>query len=245
MQKLNVIFALSLLVFASKVAHSDDGSTSGGGGPIEHPLDRHAAPNSSQVGVMPISPRYANGVLPITQSAVVVSNSVSYQPIVTRPAATPSGAFNANIIFIADQLDRNRDDDARSKPILVTSFSNLDNLSETTSFGRLVAEQLMHELLVRGWKVVDLRLTKSVIVNQTGEFSLSRDLGRIRESFPVGNVLVGTYSRTTDGVLISARVIDVMTGHVQTSAQSRAPNDRFINTLVSVPTAYPIVKVSK
>jgi TolB-like protein len=245
MQKLKVIFALGLLGFANTVAYSDDGMSAGGGGPIEHPLERNAAPYSSQAGTLPISPRYANGVLPIAQSAVVVSSPVSYQPIVTRPATTPSGAFNANIIFIADQLERNRDDDARSKPILVTSFSNLDNLSETTSFGRLLAEQLMHELLVRGWKVVDLRLTKSVIVNQTGEFSLSRDLGRIRESLPAGNVLVGTYSRTTDGVLISARVIDVVTGHVQTSAQSRAPNDRFINTLVSVPTAFPVVKVSK
>jgi len=167
----------------------------------------------------------------------------SYQPIETRQAATASGTFNANVIFIADQLDRNRDAEINAKPILVTSFSNLDNLSETTSFGRLIAEQLMHELKVRGWGVVDLRLTKSVIVNQTGEFSLSRDLGRIRESFPAGNVLVGTYSRTTDGVLISARVIDVTSGHVQSSAQSRVPRDRFVNNLVSVPVAYPVVKV--
>ena len=167
----------------------------------------------------------------------------SYQPIETRQASTASGTFNANIIFIADQLDHNRDPEINAKPILVTSFSNLDNLTETTSFGRLIAEQLMHELKVRGWGVVDLRLTKSVIVNQTGEFSLSRDLGRIRESFPAGNVLVGTYSRTTDGVLISARVIDVTTGHVQSSAQSRVPRDRFVNNLVSVPVAYPVVKV--
>jgi len=167
----------------------------------------------------------------------------SYQPIETRQSATASGTFNANLIFIADQLDRNRDADINAKPILVTSFSNLDNLSETTSFGRLIAEQLMHELKVRGWGVVDLRLTKSVIVNQTGEFSLSRDLGRIRESFPAGNVLVGTYSRTTDGVLISARVIDVGTGHVQSSAQSRVPRDRFVNNLVAVPVTYPVVKV--
>ena len=167
----------------------------------------------------------------------------SYQPIETRQASTASGTFNANIIFVADQLDRNRDADSNAKPILVTSFSNLDNLNETNSFGRLIAEQLMHELKVRGWQVVDLRLTKSVIVNQTGEFSLSRDLGRIRESFPIGNVLVGTYSRTTDGVLISARIIDVATGHVQSTAQTRVQRDRFVNNLVSVPVQYPIVKV--
>jgi TolB-like protein len=171
-------------------------------------------------------------------------SSYAYQPIETRQASTPSGAFNSNVIFIADQLDRNRDAESQTKPILVTSFSNLDNLSETTSFGRLLGEQLIHELKVRGWQVVDLRLTKSVIINQSGEFSLSRDLGRIRESFPAGNVLVGTYSRTTDGVLISARIIDVATGHVQSTAQSRAPRDRFVNNLVSVPVTYPTVRVT-
>jgi len=168
----------------------------------------------------------------------------TYQPIETRQSSTPAGAFNANVIFIADQLDRNRDADVPSKPILVTSFSNLDNLSETTSFGRLLGEQLIHELKVRGWQVVDLRLTKSVMVNQSGEFSLSRDLNRIRESFPAGNVLVGTYSRTTDGVLVSARVIDVATGHVQSTAQTRAPRDRFVNNLVSIPVTYPTVRVT-
>jgi len=171
-------------------------------------------------------------------------STYSYQPIETRQSSTPSGAFNANVIFIADQLDRNRDPESHTKPILVTSFSNLDNLSETTSFGRLLGEQLIHELKVRGWQVVDLRITKSVIVNPNGEFSLSRDLGRIRESFPAGNVLVGTYSRTTDGVLVSARIIDVATGHVQSTAQSRAPRDRFVNNLVSIPVVYPTVRVT-
>jgi TolB-like protein len=167
----------------------------------------------------------------------------SYQPIETRQASTAAGVFNANVIFLADQLHRNCDAETSAKPILVTSFSNLDNLSETTSFGRLVAEHLMHELKVRGWGVVDLRMTKSVIVNQTGEFSLSRDLGRIRESFPVGNVLVGTFSRTADGVLLSARVIDVTSGHVRSTAQSRFLGDRFVHNLVSVPVVYPVVKV--
>jgi len=167
----------------------------------------------------------------------------SYQPIETRQSASQAGAFNANMIFLADQLDRNKDPDVGAKPMIITSFSNLDNFSETTAFGRLVGEQLMHELKVRGWQVVDMRVTRSVIVNPSGEFSLSRDLGRIRESFPAGNVLVGTYVRTSDGVLVSARVIDVTSGNVQSSAQSRFPRDRFTAGLVSVPVALPTVRI--
>lgn len=177
------------------------------------------------------------------RTRVIAFPQTAYQPIESRQSSTAAGTFNANMIFLADQLDRNKDPDVGSKPVIITSFSNLDNFSETTTFGRLLGEQLMHELKVRGWQLVDMRVTKSVIINPAGEFSLSRDLGRIRESFPAGNVLVGTYVRTSDGVLVSARVIDVASGHVQSTAQSRFLRDRFTVGLVSVPVAYPTVRV--
>ena len=244
MVKCMKIVCYGLLLLIGGATSAEDTS----GGPIEHPLDNvgksygYASYAVESLGWHSHA-KFANGEVPVHQQTVVIAPPANYLPIVTRSASSSSGAFNANVIFIADQLDRNRDQESISKPILVTSFSNLDNLSETTSFGRLLAEQLMHELVVRGWQVVDLRMTKSVIVNQSGEFSLSRDLGRIRESFPAGNVLVGTYMRTTDGVLVSARIIDVATGHVKTTAQTRAPRDRFVNNLVTVPVVYPTVKV--
>lgn len=166
-----------------------------------------------------------------------------FQPIVPRRADSPAGIFNSGVIFLADQLDRNKVDELSSKPIIVASFSSLDNLAETTSFGRLIGEHLIHELTVRGWRVIDLRLTKSVIVNPQGEFSLSRDLNRLRDSFPVASILVGTYSRTSDGVVVSARVIDLESGKVQTSAQSRFIGDRFVQHLVSIPVVYPAIKI--
>jgi TolB-like protein len=169
----------------------------------------------------------------------------AYQPILSRQALSPAGIFNSNMIFLADQVDRNRDDAVASKPLIVTSFANLDDLSETSSLGRLIGEQLMHEMKVRGWNVIDMRVTKSISVNPSGEFSLSRDLGRIRDTFKVGSVVVGTYTKTTDGLLISARVIDVSSGAVVSTAQSRLSRDRFTTQLVTLPTVYPTVTVTR
>lgn len=169
----------------------------------------------------------------------------AYQPILSRQALSPAGVFNSNMIFLADQVDRNRDDAVVSKPLIVTSFANLDDLSETSSLGRLIGEQLMHEMKVRGWNVIDMRVTKSISVNPSGEFSLSRDLGRIRDTFKVGSVVVGTYTKTSDGLLLSARVIDVSTGAVVSTAQSRLARDRFTTQLVTLPTVYPTVSVTR
>ena len=169
----------------------------------------------------------------------------AYQPILGRQAISPAGIFNSNMIFLADQIDRNRDASVVSKPLIITSFANLDDLSETSSFGRLIGEQLMHEMKVRGWNVVDMRVTKSISVNPTGEFSLSRDLGRIRDSFKAGSIVVGTYAKTTDGFLVSARVIDVTAGTVVSTAQTRFARDRLTTHLVTLPVEYPTVTVSR
>ena len=90
-----------------------------------------------------------------------------------------------------------------------------------------------------------MRVTKSISVNPSGEFSLSRDLGRIRDTFKVGSVVVGTYTKTSDGLLLSARVIDVSTGAVVSTAQSRLARDRFTTQLVTLPTVYPTVSVTR
>jgi len=169
----------------------------------------------------------------------------AYQPILGRHALSPAGVFNSNMIFVADQIDRNREAAVASKPLIITSFANLDDLSETSSLGRLIGEQLMHEMKVRGWNVVDMRVTKSISINPSGEFSLSRDIGRIRDTFKVGSLVVGTYTKTTDGLLISARVIDVTTGAVVSTAQSRLARDRFTTHLVTLPVVYPTVTVTR
>jgi len=142
------------------------------------------------------------------------------------------GRFNAQIIFMADQIERNVDRKSLENTFIITSFTNLNKLSETTAFGRLVAENLIHELQVRKWKIFEVRLTKDVIINETGEFSLSRDIKKIKDMYKVGGIVTGTYSVANDHVIVNSRVIDINTGLVASSAQSHMPANWFTEALL-------------
>lgn len=160
------------------------------------------------------------------------------EPLNILGSSTQAGHFNALVIFIADQLERNVDKNLVNNTVLVTSFVNLNRLGETSSLGRLIAENITHELHVRRWTVYDIRLAKDVTVTETGdqsqvgEFSLSRNIKNIRDSFKIGAIVTGTYSITNTSIIVNARAIDSSTGHVLSSAQAAVPINAFSESLL-------------
>ena len=154
------------------------------------------------------------------------------EPLRIQQSQTAIGRFNSQMIFMTDQIERNADRKNLENTFIVTSFINLNKLSETTPFGRLVAENVIHELQVRKWKVFEVRLTKDVIINETGEFSLSRDVKKIKELYKVGGIVTGTYSIAGNHLIVNSRVIDINTGLVSSSAQIHLPIDSFVDGLL-------------
>jgi TolB-like protein len=111
--------------------------------------------------------------------------------------------------------------------VLASTFVNLDDLDDTSPLGRLITENLVHELQVRRWNVYDIRLSKAVAVNPTGEFVLTRDPKLLEYQYLVAGVLAGTYSITGEEVFVNARIIDINTGVVVSSGQISLPIDEF------------------
>lgn len=100
-------------------------------------------------------------------------------------------------------------------PIGVTTFVNVDDLYSTSSFGRMVAEQLMSELVMLGYDVVELRHTEALqFLNPAGEFALSRDVAALRRERQLGAVVVGTYVVSPVRVYVNARLLDPNTSVV-------------------------------
>lgn len=141
------------------------------------------------------------------------------------PAQSSVGHLNASLIFLADQIERNVDKKYYANPVIITSFVNLDNVKKTSGLGRLISENLMHELQVRKWNVIDIRLVKEVIVDESGEFSLSRDIKKIKDSYNIRGIVTGTYSTVDDHVIVNARVMDIDSGIVVSSGQMALPLD--------------------
>lgn len=179
----------------------------------------------------PQSPQVANGDTQKIQNNANQNVAEEFSSGVRDSQAAVS-KFNKQMTSLADQIEKNSDRKNLENTFLVTSFTNLDKLSETTAFGRLVAENVIHELQIRKWKVYEVRLAKDVVINETGEFSLSRDIKRLKESYKVGGIVTGTYSIAAGHVIVNARVMDMDSGLVVSSAQIHMPVNWFTDTLM-------------
>jgi len=110
--------------------------------------------------------------------------------------------------LLAAQIDRHYKGSAPG-PIGVTTFVNVDDLYSSSTFGRMVGEQLMSELAMKGFDVIELRHTDVLqFLDRGGEFALSRDAGMVRPERNLAGVVVGTYVTSPERVYVNARLID-------------------------------------
>lgn len=84
----------------------------------------------------------------------------------------------------------------RTKPIIVTSLVNINDLEQSSSMGRMAGEMLANELSQKGFRIKELKMgqSKIFIKEKKGEFILSRNLQEIARAYDVQAVLVGTYA---------------------------------------------------
>lgn len=125
------------------------------------------------------------------------------------------------IMEISNQLLLNIDSNShKNNKIVVTSFVSLDEFTKTSSFGRMVGESLINELHSRKFKLIDFRASEAMTVNQNGEFTLSRDIDKLKDEMPEAFVLVGTYSLLdTKRLVLNARIVNNFTSDVLSTAR--------------------------
>lgn len=95
-------------------------------------------------------------------------------------------------------------------PIIVASFVDINNLQASSTFGRIMAEQVGSRFAQKGYKVIEMKLRQnSVFVEAgSGEFLLSRDLKDISLNHDASAVVVGTYARSRDKIYVSTRIVN-------------------------------------
>ncbi len=101
---------------------------------------------------------------------------------------------------------------------LPVSFVNQDDLNQTSSFGRFIAEQLFYEFNQRGFPVREYRIPGHISMREgEGDFYLSRALGQL--GVPADAVVVaGTYYGDKQAVFVNARLIRPHDGRVLRTA---------------------------
>ena len=166
-----------------------------------------------------------------------------YEPISLVPSTSSTGALNTASMFIAEQLERNLSPEMRSRALVVTDFVALNTLNETSQLGRLLAQNLMHEMQLRNWSITDITFRKNILIEASGEFSLSRDVKQLKPPVQTGSIITGTYVNTTEGLILNVRMIQVISGAVVSTAQVKLPADRLISHLLDGPPRPPTMTV--
>ncbi len=169
------------------------------------------------------------------QSSLLLQGSDCHRPgeLPIIQASSAPGKFASRMILLADQLERNVDVKLTNATYLVGSFVDLNNLASSSPLGRLIAENLMHELQVRYWKIFEPRLMKNFLINEGGEFVLSRDVKQLRDKFNVTGVVAGTYVVSGNSTIVNARVVNIDNGMVISSAQVQIPSNWFADGLMA------------
>jgi TolB-like protein len=134
--------------------------------------------------------------------------------------------LNDAILSLANQLSQNNKMNPKdSGTITLTSFVNLRRLNTTSQFGRVLGESLFSELFIRGFNITDFRGQNAISVNKTGEFFITRNIKQLVSEVSNSYILVGTYSKIDQNVMINARILDNKTGKIVTSARSIYANE--------------------
>lgn len=155
----------------------------------------------------------------------------AYWPVPFREYHNQSvGRFKSS--YLAEQIDayyRGSD----PGPIGVTTLVNLDDLYTTSTFGRMYAEQLISELTMKGYEVIELRASDALrFMNDGGEFGLSRDAGAVRDARNLGAILVGTYTVSPERVYVNVRLIDPKSSAVLSAGSVEMDKTREIGRML-------------
>lgn len=132
---------------------------------------------------------------------------------------TTQETLEKTISSLATQMMQNNKF-TNNKPVVITSFVRLDNLKKTTEFGRIIGESLINELSNRNFNVIEFRGQLAISVNEEGEYYISRNVNKLKKRIEDTFVVVGTYSRQFEKIMVNARVIDNENGRIISSARA-------------------------
>ena len=117
--------------------------------------------------------------------------------------------------------------------MIAASFADVNNLSASSTFGRMASQQLVSAFVIEGYSFVEMLMRNSVYIDRReGEFLLSREVADISAEHNAPIVLVGTYAVADDNVFVTSRLIRTVDNVIIASYDYSVPLTRDLRTLV-------------
>lgn len=160
---------------------------------------------------------------------LVLTLSVAGCTIVPRSSPWAKSAVDGDIIgashAAADSLySQTSGSLSPNRPLIVATFVNIDNLEQTSSFGRIVAQQFATRFTQLGFPLIEILLRKDIYIKQKGgEFLLTREFQLLSEAHNAQAVIVGTYASGKGSVFVTSKLVRAKDNTVMASFDYRLP----------------------
>lgn len=155
--------------------------------------------------------------LALLLSAILLT-ACATPPTYTEPtyqAAETSEFTQANYAAVDKLMAATMVPVVKNVPLLVATMVNLDAMSQSSRFGRLISEQIATRLTQLSYNVVEMKLRNDVAIREgTGELLLSRDVRDLSTNYNAQAVVVGSYAVASGCIYITIKVVTVTDNRV-------------------------------
>lgn len=129
----------------------------------------------------------------------------------------------------------NFDSTAATSPFIVATLVNIDKLEQSSTFGRLISEQIASRVTQLGHNVVELKVRNSVFMKRNeGEFLLTREIKEVASAHKAQAVIVGTYAESSDFVYVNLKVVNPANNMILAAYDYALPMNKEIRRMVAV-----------
>ena len=126
----------------------------------------------------------------------------------SQPAPPGETDDMAKLIYLAAQTLSDRSEVLdKAHPIVVATIVSVDDLSVSSTFGRLASQLVANRIAQRGYLVRDVTYMQALTLGKSGELVLSREATKVSESVKAQAVVAGTYAVAGREIYLNLRLL--------------------------------------
>ncbi len=120
-----------------------------------------------------------------------------------------------------------------ARPIIVATVVDIDELERSSTLGRHISESVSSRFTQHRYRMIEMKFQNSVYMKRgEGELMLTRELREIASTHQAQAVIVGTYSRARNAVLVNVKIVQPESNVVLGAVDYPIQVDRDICTMV-------------
>ncbi len=115
------------------------------------------------------------------------------------------------------------------QPVLITTFVNNEDLTETSIFSRILQENIASRFVQRGYTVREVKLQEKLHIKpRSGETILSREKSEIQSNQDAQAIVLGTFTLSNRNIYVSARLVNPHSGNIISATDYKIVMDKNI-----------------